>query len=159
MQQIMQSVNVCSSVLQQTGQTTAAPRNGRAGSQGWLLLTAHFLSALSPCPGKTPQMQHDWLDACLLVTCQNDFSDILIIPRGTKYFWKAEMSFPLFLSKLFWVLTWSSWRSIWCPNLQPVFSPAGRLKTGISFCKRTQEAKSSLSPSSHAVTASADVFQ
>lgn len=58
----------------------------------WVLI---FLSALSPSLGKRPQMQHDWLDACLLVTCQNDFSDILVSPGGMNDFWKAAMSFPL----------------------------------------------------------------
>lgn len=159
----MQSVNNCSSVLQQTGQTMAAPRNGWAGTQGWVLLTAHFLSALSPCLGKGPQIQHDWLDACSLLTCQNDFSDILTSPGGTNDFWKAAMSFPLFFSKLPWVLIWTSSRSM------PKFSTSvlhcleeSRLKTGISFCKKTRHTGSkilSIPIFLCTVITSADVFQ
>lgn len=82
------------------------------------------LSSFSLSRQSTPNAT--WLTGCLLVTHQCDFSDILVIPRGTNYFWKAEMSFPLFPSQLLWVLSWTSWGSIWCPSLQPVLSTAWR---------------------------------
>lgn len=159
----MQNVNICSSVLQQTGQSTAAPGNGWAGTQGWVLLTAHFLSALYPSLGKEPQMQFDWLDARLLVTCQNDFSDILISPGGTNDFWETAVSFPVFLSKLPWVLIRTSWKSMPRSSTSVLHClEESRLKTGTSFCKRTRHTGSkilSILIFSCTVITSADVFQ
>lgn len=104
-----------------------------------------LFSQLSPYGGKGPQMQSDWLDACLLVTCQNDFSDIWISPGGMNDFWKAAMSFPLFLSKLLWALIWPSWRSMPKSSASVLQCLEGtRLKTGISFCKRKRHTGSKI---------------